>query len=262
MTHRHIPIRSGLRTSRALAAVSLFAAGPAQARDGERADVVDWHAFDPPSATVLTPEEALETFRLPPGFRIELVAAEPLVEDPVAAAWDADGRLWTAEMRAYMHDAEGTGENQGIDRVVVLEDVNGDGRMDRSTVFLDGLVMPRSIIHLEGGVIIAEPPRLWFCQDTTGDLVCDRKVEIYRETCMACHQIHGRGMRGLAPPLVGSRRVLEDEEGLVRIVLHGMSGPLTDADGEEWNLVMPGLWSNPQKTDESIAAVLSYVRRE
>ena len=139
----------------------------------------DWRDFNPPPSPVLSPEEALKTFRLPSGFRIELVAAEPLVEDPVTAVWDAAGRLWVAEMHAYMHTTDGDRENEGIDRVVVLEDEDGDGRMDRSTVFLDGLVMPRSIAHVKGGVLIAEPPKIWFCQDTDGDLVCDKRTEVY-----------------------------------------------------------------------------------
>ncbi len=140
---------------------------------------VSWRSFKTPPAPVLSPEQALKSFKLPPGFQIELVAAEPLIEDPATAVWDADGRLWVAEMRGYMHSVSGDKENAGFGRIVVLEDDDGDGRMDRSTVFLDGLVMPRAISHVKGGVLIGEPPNIWFCQDTDGDLVCDKKTKVY-----------------------------------------------------------------------------------
>jgi len=142
-----------------------------------RADVQAdfWRDLPVPPAPILSPEEAIESFRLPPGFRIETVAAEPLVEDPVTIAWDAVGRLWVAEMQGYMRTPEGADENEPISKVAVLEDDDGDGIMDRRTVFLDGLVMPRAIAMVEGGVLIGEPPHLWYCRDTDGDLVCDEK---------------------------------------------------------------------------------------
>jgi mono/diheme cytochrome c family protein/glucose/arabinose dehydrogenase len=131
-----------------------------------------------PPAPPLSPDEALKTFRLAPGYRIELVAAEPLVNSPIFFEFDPDGRIWVVEYPGYMRDLQGTGEADPICRIVVLEDTNGDGRADKSTVFLDGLVMPRSLAFVEGGVLVAEPPHLWFCQDTTGDLRCDRKVRV------------------------------------------------------------------------------------
>ncbi|MDQ8188318.1 c-type cytochrome [Pelagicoccus sp. SDUM812002] len=135
-----------------------------------------WKEVDVPPAPILTPEQALETFYVEPGYSIELVAAEPLVNDPVAIAWDEHGRLWAAEMWAYMPDADGTGEHEPVSRVVILEDDDGDGQMDRSTVFLDGLVLPRAISFVKGGALIADPPNLYFCQDTDGDLVADQKT--------------------------------------------------------------------------------------
>ena len=93
---------------------------------------------------MLSPDEALSAFRIAPGFEIELVAAEPLVEDPVAMAWDEYGRLYVVEMRGYMPDAYGTGREDPVGQVVRLEDTNGDGRMDTSEVFLGELVNPRA----------------------------------------------------------------------------------------------------------------------
>src|SRR4051794_33199339 len=86
--------------------------------------------FHVPTPKPLSPEEALKTFKLPPGFKMEVVAAEPLVEDPIAMSFDSDGRVWVVEMRGYMHDIDGRGEDQPIGRIRVLEDTDGDGKMD------------------------------------------------------------------------------------------------------------------------------------
>lgn len=143
----------------------------------ERAESV-LRGLDVPPAPVLSPAEALTTFRLAPGYRIELVAAEPLVNTPIFFEFDPDGRIWVVEYQGYMRDLHGTGEADPICRIVVLEDTDEDGRANRSTVFLDGLVMPRSLAFVKGGVVVAEPPHLWFCADDDGDLRCDRKVRL------------------------------------------------------------------------------------
>jgi mono/diheme cytochrome c family protein/glucose/arabinose dehydrogenase len=134
--------------------------------------------FKLPPPKPLTPDEALKTFKLPPGFKIELVAAEPLVETPVGMSWDDQGRIYVVEMRGYMHDVKGTGENEPSGRVVILEDLNGDGRMDKSTVFADGLILPRAVMCVDGGALVAEPPYLWFMKDTNGDGRADLKEQV------------------------------------------------------------------------------------
>ena len=131
-----------------------------------------------PPAPVLSPQEALKTFSLPPGFRIELVASEPLVHEPVALDFDADGRLWVVEMRSYMPNADGTGEAELINRIVILEDTDHDGRMDKSTVYLDGLGLVRAIKVLQHGVLVGEPPNLWYTRDIDGDGRADEKTAI------------------------------------------------------------------------------------
>ncbi|MEM7306667.1 MAG: c-type cytochrome [Planctomycetota bacterium] len=122
-----------------------------------------------PAAPPLPWEEQLATFEVPAGYAVELVAAEPLVRDPVVTAWDAEGRLWVCEMRAYMRDVDGTDEDEPIGEIAVLEDTDGDGRMDKRTVFLDGLVLPRAILPTRGGLLYIEPPRMLFCRDVDGD---------------------------------------------------------------------------------------------
>jgi mono/diheme cytochrome c family protein/glucose/arabinose dehydrogenase len=124
---------------------------------------------------VLSPEDALKTFYMPPGYRLELVASEPLIQDPVVIDWDPEGRLWAVEMLAYMNDMAGSDELNPIGRVVVLEDTNRDGRMDRRTVFADGLVLPRALKVLDRGVLVGEPPNVWLMRDTDGDLRMDAK---------------------------------------------------------------------------------------
>lgn len=133
----------------------------------------------------LSPKKALETFKLEDGFRIELVAYEPDVVDPIAMDIDSDGRLWVVEMTSYMpvHDKkeEETSRLERVpeSRIVILEDTTGDGRMDHSQIFMDKLVLPRAIKVLDDGVLIAEPPNVWFIQDTTGDGIGDTKELVY-----------------------------------------------------------------------------------
>lgn len=117
------------------------------------------------SAPVLSPEQALHTFALEEGFRIELVASEPLIRDPVAMTFDNRGRIWVAEMQGYMPNVDGEGEDEPNGRIVILEDTDGDGIMDQSKVFLDGLVLPRVITIVDGGILYAEPPNLWFVEN-------------------------------------------------------------------------------------------------
>ncbi len=125
---------------------------------------------------------------------IELVASEPLVQDPVAIAFDAGGRLWVVEMLSFMKDIDGTGEGDPAGRVSVLFDDDGDGRMDRRQTFLDSLVLPRAISFVKGGVLVAENIPLWYAQDTDGDFKADRKILIdstYGGSGMPEHSANG-----------------------------------------------------------------------
>ncbi len=125
-----------------------------------------------------TPEEEQASFALVPGMRIDLVASEPLVEDPVFITFDEDGRLWVVEMRGFMPDVEGRHEEAPVGRISVLHDLDGDGVMDRRSTFLDSLVLPRALAIVEGGALIAENKPLWFVEDVDGDLKADSKTLI------------------------------------------------------------------------------------
>lgn len=122
-----------------------------------------------PPAPPLSPEQALKTFRLPPGFEAQIVASEPLIDNPVVVQWDSAGRLWVMEMRTYMQTPDADGVLEPISQVSILHDTNGDGRADKKTVFLDNLVMPRAMAFTGDGVIICEPPSLWYYPILEGD---------------------------------------------------------------------------------------------
>lgn len=122
-----------------------------------------------PIAPALSPEEEAATFELPAGLRIELVAAEPLLNDPVMATFDEQGRLWVVEMTGFMPDVDGIGEQEPMGSIAVLNDDDGDGRMDRRTVFLDKLVLPRAVAPTRGGALVIAPPDVLFCRDTDDD---------------------------------------------------------------------------------------------
>ena len=111
---------------------------------------------------VLEPNDAIKKMHVEDGFTVKLVAAEPLVAAPVAMNFDNKGRLWVVEMMSFMPDTSGTGEDAPTGRVVILTDVNGDGVMDSSKIFLDSLVMPRALCLIDGGILVAEPPKLWY----------------------------------------------------------------------------------------------------
>jgi putative membrane-bound dehydrogenase-like protein len=111
--------------------------------------------------------EALATFRVAPGFKIELVASEPLIVDPVAFDWAPDGRLWVVEMRDYPLGMDGKGKPGG--EVRILEDTDGDGRYDKSTLFLDEIGFPNGILPWGKGALISAAPDIFYAEDTDGD---------------------------------------------------------------------------------------------
>ncbi len=119
-----------------------------------------------------SPQEALETFVLEEGFRIEIFAAEPLIQDPVAMEIDEQGRVYVVEMIGYPLD---TGRNG---RVKVLEDTDGDGFPDRSTVFADGLMLPVGVLRWKKGVLVTDAPDVWYLEDTDGDNRADVRTAV------------------------------------------------------------------------------------
>src|SRR5665647_91781 len=114
-------------------------------------------------------EAALSTFELEPGFKIELVASEPLIRDPVAMTIDEYGRMYVVEMPGVPFD------KSGIGKVLLLTDTNGDGKMDKSTVFADSLILPTGVMRWKKGIIVTDPPNVYYMEDTNGDGKADIK---------------------------------------------------------------------------------------
>ena len=127
-----------------------------------------------------SPEEDIKTFKLPPGLKLECVAAEPLVSYPIHAAFDAGGKLWVVELVNYMPDPDKGSKTDmnPIARVSYLEDTDGDGKFDKKTVFLDGLVQPRAVGFAGDGVLIVSPPSLLFCKIDPKTGACGEKTVI------------------------------------------------------------------------------------
>ena len=121
----------------------------------------------------LSPEEALASFELEPGYRIELAAAEPLIEAPVAIAFDDRGRMYVVESRGYPGPLEGSGSPAAGGVIALLEDINGDGRFDTRTDFARNLTFPNGIMPWEGGLFVSAAPDLLYLKDTTGDGIAD-----------------------------------------------------------------------------------------
>ena len=129
------------------------------------------------------PAQAPQTLRLQNGFRAELVAAEPLVTDPIAMQCDENGLLYVVEMNDYPYSDKSKDQaweeqtSAPIGRIRVLEDTNGDGRMDKSTVFADKLSWPAGVALWKGGVYVAATPDVLYLKDTDGD----RKADVRRK---------------------------------------------------------------------------------
>jgi glucose/arabinose dehydrogenase/mono/diheme cytochrome c family protein len=139
--------------------------------------------FDPtPSPAYLSPEESMKTMYLPAGYHMELVASEPMIRQPVAIAWDGDARMFVAEMITYMQDADATGEQQSRSRISLLEDSDHDGRMDKSTVYIDSLLLPRMIQCVGHELLVNETNsiNIYSYKDNNGDGKADEKKLVYR----------------------------------------------------------------------------------
>lgn len=141
----------------------------------------------------LSPAESLGKIHVPPGFKAELVAAEPLVLDPVAFDWDERGRLWVVEMADYPLGMDGKGKPGG--RVRVLEDTDGDGRYDKSTVFADGLSFPNGILTWRDGAIVTAAPHILFLRDTDGDGKADVREILVDGLFEGNQQLRANGLR-------------------------------------------------------------------
>jgi putative membrane-bound dehydrogenase-like protein len=143
-------------------------------------------AADPlPRFSPLEPAEALKSFIVRDGFEMQLLASEPLVTDPVAMEYDESGRAYVAEMRDYPYTDKASDKpfvertkDEPLGRIRLLEDTDGDGRFDKSTVFAEGLSWPTGLALWKGGVYVVATPDLWYLKDTDGDGKADEQRKV------------------------------------------------------------------------------------
>jgi putative membrane-bound dehydrogenase-like protein len=146
-----------------------------------------------PDFPPLPPEEALKSIHVPEGFKVELVACEPNVIDPVAIDWDLAGRLWVIEMADYPNGMDNNGKPGG--RVRVLEDTDGDGRYEKSTLFAEGLNFPTGLLAWRDGVIVTAAPDVLFLKDTNGDGKADSTEKLISGLSEGNQQLRANGLR-------------------------------------------------------------------
>ncbi len=150
-----------------IAALLLLASVP-------RAQEPEVGAEDLPRVPATPPGKALETFQIKAGFRLDLVAAEPLVRDPVAVSFDENGRLFVIEMIGYSERRDGH-----LGRIRMLEDTDNDGRFDRDTIFAEDLAWPTAIICYDGGVFVGASPDILWLKDLDGDGRADERKVVF-----------------------------------------------------------------------------------
>lgn len=172
-------------------------------------------------------------FVLHPGFELSLFAREPDVVDPVALTFDERGRVFVVEMRDYPLGVGPAGQPGGTVRL--LEDLDGDGRADRSVVFAGGLSYPTSIAPWNGGVVVTAPPEIVFLRDTDGDGHADVREVLYRGFHLGVTDSNVNGLRwGLDNRLHGANG---GNDGL--IVSTRRPGPAISIRGVDFSFV-PG----------------------
>jgi uncharacterized protein len=132
---------------------------------------------NPPMQVASTPEQAEAAMVVPAGFRAQVFAAEPMVINPIALAWDERGRCWVAESPDYPNTVNADGV--GLDSISILEDTDGDGRADKKTVYADKLNLPTSILKVKGGILVTQAPDLLFLRDDDGDDQCDGREVMF-----------------------------------------------------------------------------------
>ncbi len=144
-------------------------------------DLVDRRSFNDLLKNVeprgKNPAAALKSIRVEPGFQVEPVAIEPLVKDPIAFEWGADGKLWVVEMGDYPLGIDGKGKHGGVVRY--LEDTNGDGRYDKQTTFLEGLGFPTGVMPWRKGILVSCAPEIFYAEDRDGDGKADHKEVLF-----------------------------------------------------------------------------------
>ena len=146
-----------------------------------------------PDSAPRSPDDSLKALHLPEGFEAKIVAAEPLVLDPVAFDWDAKGRLWVVEMADYPLGLDNADASGG--RVRILEDRDGDGTYDHATLFAEGLHFPNGILTWREGILVTAAPDVLYLEDTDGDGKADKKEVLLTGLTEGNQQLRANGLR-------------------------------------------------------------------
>ena len=143
-------------------------------------------ALDFPSTPPVEPQDASKSFHVLDGFEMQLIASEPLVTDPVAITYDADGRAYVCEMNDYPYTDKAAHKpsqenptDAHIGKVRLLTDTDGDGVFDKATIFADGLSWPTGAACWKGGIFVTATPDVWYLKDTNGDGVADVRQRVF-----------------------------------------------------------------------------------
>jgi putative membrane-bound dehydrogenase-like protein len=213
-----LKVCAGLVAATALGSLTVTVAGLARA--GEK--------VEPRAAPA-----SLRALRVRPGFEVELVAAEPLVQDPIALGWGADGKLWVVEMGDYPLGADNRGKPGG--RIKYLEDTHGDGRYVKATLFLDGLKFPSGVMPWRKGALVACAPEIFYAEAASGDGKANvrRPLFVGFDQCNPQHRVNSLAW-GLDNWVHGAVGAIYTSSG--RKIRSTKTGTVTDIPGRDFRL--------------------------
>lgn len=126
--------------------------------------------------SAVTADESMKHIQIPPDFTLDLFAAEPNVQHPIAMSWDERGRLYVLVTKDYPNERKDTG---GSDFILICEDTDKDGKADKFTKFADNLSIPTGMVFANGGLIVSQAPHVLFLKDTNGDDKADERKILF-----------------------------------------------------------------------------------